>query len=477
MSLPLLSLEHNPKTDAQFILIQSITDIQTGLLTDVELQFLDRQIKAEQSYSLINHYNQLLVFIVIKKESSLEQTLEQVRKTGNLLVQIPKTYQLKHITIKDTASQPMIYPFLEGFLLGSYKFSGYHKQEPKPSILEAISIDAPHFTAQDLETLSVVLEGTLLARNWVNRPYSELNTAGFADALEQATIGYGIKTEVLSKSRIQALKMGGLLGVNQGSYTDPAFVIMEYKPEQVKNTKPVVLVGKGIVFDTGGISLKPTSSMDGMKGDMGGGAVVGAVLHLIARLKLPIHVVGLVPISDNRINGHEVVIGDVMTMMDGTTVENVNTDAEGRLILADALHYAKSYDPELVIDLATLTGAALMAVGHVAALGFSNDASSMELLKQSGLMVNEKVAELPLWNEYAEGLKSDVADLKNVTGSRLAGATVAAKFLEHFTDYPWIHLDIAGPALLTTKDSYRTVGGTGYGVRLLHHFLTQKYIK
>jgi leucyl aminopeptidase len=248
---------------------------------------------------------------------------------------------------------------------------------------------------------------------------------------------------------------------------------MEYKPRGAVNKKPYVFVGKGVVYDTGGLSLKPTDGMATMKCDMAGAAAVAAAMYAIAACKLPVWVVGLTPATDNRPDGNAVVPGDVITISDGTTVEVLNTDAEGRLILSDALVYAKKYKPELVIDLATLTGAASRAIGRYGIVAMGNAGKDFERLKESGDRVHERLVEFPLWDDYADLIKSDIADLKNI-GGIVAGANTAGKFLEHFTDYPWIHLDIAGPAFTESPDSYRGKGGTGSGIRLLFDFILNK---
>jgi leucyl aminopeptidase len=249
---------------------------------------------------------------------------------------------------------------------------------------------------------------------------------------------------------------------------------MEYKPSTAKNSSPYVLVGKGIVYDTGGLSLKPTTdSMDYMKCDMAGAAAVSCAMYAIALAGLPLHIIGLIPATDNRPDGNAYVPGDVVTMYDGTTVEVLNTDAEGRMILADALAWAKQYKPQLVIDLATLTGAAHAALGSEGMAGMGNAPRDiMERLINCGYAVHERIAEFPFWDEYRDMLKSDIADLKNI-GGKYAGAITAGKFLEHFTDYPYIHLDIAGPAFNKKRESYRGTGGSGVGVRLLFEFFRQ----
>jgi leucyl aminopeptidase len=235
------------------------------------------------------------------------------------------------------------------------------------------------------------------------------------------------------------------------------------------------LVGKGVVYDTGGLSLKPTpGSMDYMKCDMAGGAAVGCAMYGIAKSKLPVHVIALVPATDNRPDGNAYTPGDVITMMSGMKVEVLNTDAEGRMILADALHFAKRYKPELVMEFSTLTGAAAAAIGQygIVAMGDCDDATKKQLHK-SGEMVYERLAEMPFWDEYDDLIKSDVGDIKNI-GGPTAGAITAGRFLKKFTDYPYMHFDIAGPAFVKGNDSYRGKNGTGVGVRLILEYIRKR---
>ena len=297
-----------------------------------------------------------------------------------------------------------------------------------------------------------------------------LTTSKYAEEIQEIALISGLKITFLDKLKIASLKMGGLLAVNKGSSEPPFFAIAEWKPQNAINKKPYILIGKGITFDTGGYSIKTATGMEEMKFDMSGSAITITTLSLLAQNQVPIHVIGLIPATDNRINDKAQLPGDIITMHDGTTVEVLNTDAEGRLILADALSYAKKYNPELVIDIATLTGSAHLALGKytIFATG-KNYQQAMLKLKQSGENVYERLVEFPLWDEYAESLQSKIADIKNV-GVRHAGAIIASKFLEHFTDYPWIHLDIAGPAFFEKAWNYHSAGGTGIGVRLLYNF-------
>ncbi len=270
-------------------------------------------------------------------------------------------------------------------------------------------------------------------------------------------------------------KIDVLLAVNKGSETPPTFTILEYKPQNAKNKKPLVLVGKGVVYDTGGLSLKPTpNSMDLMKSDMGGAAAMIGAIQAIAANKLPYYVVALIPATDNRPGKTAYAPGDIIEMHNGLKVEVLNTDAEGRMILADALSYAQKYNPELVIDAATLTGAAARAIGKYGIVAMTADThQEMQALKQAGEQVYERIAEMPFWDEYDELIKSNIADIKNIGGAE-AGAITAGKFLHRFTTYKWIHLDIAGPAFLTAPYQYHPAGGTGVGVRLIYRYVKSK---
>ena len=273
-----------------------------------------------------------------------------------------------------------------------------------------------------------------------------------------------LKVKVLGKSEIKKLKMGSFLSVSQGSVTEPKFVIMEYLP--LKNKSPIVFVGKGVTFDTGGISLKPSSSMDEMKYDMCGASTVVGLLNAINKLNLKINIVGLIPLTENMPSGSATKPGDVVTSMDGTTIEILNTDAEGRLILCDALSYSKKYKPKYVIDIATLTGACVVALGNENTGLFSNDKSLAKKLIHSGQKAMDTAWEMPLGDNYSKLLKSNFADIANI-GGRMAGSVTAACFLEHFVkDLKWAHLDIAGTAWKSNNKK-----ATGRPIPLLMKFV------
>ena len=365
------------------------------------------------------------------------------------------------------------YAFLEGLYLSSYDFNKYKKE--KKTAITTLYIAAKDFSTTQLAELQTLVEVVSLTKSLVNEPLNYLDALKLSELATEAGKKYGFETEILHKEKIQELKMGGLLSVNLGSETPPTFNIFHYKPANAINEKPLVLVGKGVMFDTGGYSLKVGGSMPGMKSDMAGGAAIVGLLSAIAGNKLPYHVIGLVPATDNKISGNALVVDDVITMMDGTTVEVLNTDAEGRLVLGDALAYAKRFDPELVIDIATLTGASAAITGPYGIAMTGTDETAIHHLKTAGETVYERLLQLPLWEEYADLLKSNIADLKNI-GGPTGGVSTSSKFLQHFTDYPWVHLDIAGAAFIEASKGYKQSGGTGVSIRLIYEFIKNKCV-
>lgn len=400
--------------------------------------------------------------------------LEAIRKTTHKAVALANELKYEAISLAFLGSETPenIAAITEGAILGNYQFLKYKSDKKIASLQEILIWGKGEELAAAIEKAKIIAEATCISRDLVNEPVITLTAEELANRAASLGEKYGFSADIFNKSKIQSLKMGGLLAVNSGSQDPPTFTVLEYKPENARNEKPLIFVGKGVVYDTGGLSLKPTpNSMDMMKCDMAGAAAVIGAICGIAALKLDVHIIGLIPATDNRPGENAYTPGDVITMYDGSTVEVLNTDAEGRLILADALAYAKKYEPELVIDLATLTGACVVAIGSVG-IGMMSTANeeTKAKFKLSGENVYERLVEFPLWDEYGEMLRSDIADMKNLGGSG-AGAITAGKFLEKFTDYPWIHLDIAGAAYLTAPDSYRGKNGTGTGVRLLIDFV------
>lgn len=422
----------------------------------------------------INQYDRYLFIVKPKKNRNINLHSENCRLIGDRLIE--RLTDVNSIVIIDTIMKSDdALKIAEGMALSNYTFDKYKKEKIKK--LKEIHI-VSNTPSKEINELNKVIEGVYFSRDLINEPFSHLKAIDLAAAAKKSSNNNGFKVKVLLKKEIENLKMGGLLAVNQGSLDEPTFTIMEWKPKNAKNKQPIVLVGKGIVYDTGGLSLKPTKdSMDLMKVDMGGAGIVIGTMQAISANKLPVHVIGLAPATDNRPSGNAYAPGDVITMYDKTTVEVLNTDAEGRLILADALSYAKKYDPQLVIDLATLTGSAANSIGHYGIVSMYKGAKSEhEKLKQVGHKVHERLAEMPFWSEYDDLIKSDIADIKNIGGTQ-AGAITAGKFLSHFVNYPWIHLDIAGPTFTKQKYGYRGKGATGMGVRLLYEFIKNIYEK
>ena len=360
----------------------------------------------------------------------------------------------------------------EGLLLSNYQFLKYRKDaETLKNGLLQIDFSAK-IADSDINELQALVKAVSWARDLVNEPVSFLTASQLAKEIELKGTEAKFSVSILEKSKIEALKMGGLLAVNKGSIDPPTFTIIEYKPKKAINKKPIVLVGKGVVYDTGGLSLKPTaSSMDLMKSDMAGAACMAGTIYAAAMMDLPVYLVGLIPATDNRPGQNAYAPGDIVRMYDGTTVEVLNTDAEGRMILADALAYSDKWKPELVIDAATLTGAAVRAIGTKASVVMGNaDKKYFKLLDEAGEATHERVVQLPFWDDYFEEMKSKIADLNNL-GGPYAGMITAGKFLEHFVKAPYIHMDIAGPAFLEKPQDYKGLGGSGVGVRLLINFL------
>ena len=465
------------KTSSTIVIAAKNSKLDHLGLSDAEIKYISQKIKDDEKSIVINQLTRL-VMIKIKDEKKHGYALaESLRIEGVSYAGLLNKHKYKEVQVIDlTGHDHNALAIAEGMALYNYQFLKYKKNAKKDTnSLVTIHVVVNKKLSEEITELNNTIEATCIARDLVNEPQSYLTAEQFSKEMEALGKKAGFKVDVFNKAKIKALKMGGLLAVNMGSQLPPTFNVMEYKPKNAKNKNPYVLVGKGVVYDTGGLSLKPTgNSMDYMKCDMGGGAAVVGTMYAIAKNKLPLYVIGLVPATDNRPGENAYCPGDVLTMMDGQTVEMLNADAEGRLILADALHYAKRYKPELTIDLATLTGAAAAAIGGygIVAMGTAGEEVKNKL-KESANNVYERLVEFPLWDEYGDLLKSEIADFKNI-GGPVAGAITAGKFLEKFIDYPWMHFDIAGPAFTHKNDKYRGNGGTGVGVRLLVDFLKRQ---
>jgi len=446
-------------------------DALSDCLTPEELFFFRQAYQREVNSFFFPRATGAIWVKVLKGGKETAIAREDARLAGAEVVKEVLKYKVDSIALRTYGADHLLLSFAEGMALASFQFLKYlTKAEKKRHALQTIEIEGVHTGA--VSELDALIEAVFHARRLLNEPFSYLSSPQLAQEAVELGQQYGFSVEIMGKEKIEALKMGGLLAVNRASQTPPQFVVMEWLPIDPKNDQPIVLVGKGVVYDTGGYSIKSSDGMEYMKSDMGGAAAVLGTFIAAARNKLPVHLVGLIPVTDNLVSASGIVPGDIITMASGATVEVLNTDAEGRLILADALHYAKRYKPALVIDYATLTGAAVRALGNQAIcyMGTAPD-TIKRALEQSGFSTYERLVEFPLWREYGEEIKSQHADLKNI-GGPTAGAITAGKFLEYFTEgYPWLHLDIAGPVFSKVANGYKTKEGTGAGVRLTYDFL------
>ena len=365
---------------------------------------------------------------------------------------------------------------VEGMLLASYQFNKYRSNSKPPAELKTLTLFKPGLKRsatieKSVHVVQQTIPGVFLARDLINEPPS-ITTASFLGAQAQRHCrGHGLSVEVWGKRKIESMHLAGLLAVNRGSLEEPRFIVIHYKPAG-KPKKKVALIGKGITFDSGGLSLKPAKSMETMKLDMSGGAAVIGAMSRLPPLGLHVEVTGYIPTTDNLPGGNAQKPGDVIRYLNGKTIEVLNTDAEGRLILADALALAARQKPDYMINLATLTGACMVALGTQVGGIFSNHQPLADQLTRCAREVGEKLWQLPLVKEYREQIKSGIADMKNVGGAH-GGAITAALILQEFVaDLPWAHLDIAGPAFTETDTAICPKGGTGFGVRTLLKFLS-----
>ncbi|MHA7773241.1 leucyl aminopeptidase [Roseibium sp. M-1] len=368
--------------------------------------------------------------------------------------------------------------FAMGTKLRAYAFDTYKtakKDGDKAKDLKlSIAVSDPKAAKKAWSATEAIADGVILARELVNEPANVLGPVEFAQKARELE-ALGVEVEILGEKEMKKLKMAALLGVAQGSVRPPQLAVMRWNGGK-KGVAPVALVGKGVVFDTGGISIKPAAGMEEMKGDMGGAAAVVGAMHAIAGRKAKANVIGVIGLVENMPDGNAQRPGDIVTAMSGTTIEILNTDAEGRLVLADALWYTQEkYKPAIMIDLATLTGAVLVALGNLNAGLFSNSDELAENLLAAAKSSGEPLWRLPLSKDYDKIIDTPNADVKN-TGGRWAGSITAAQFLQRFTnDVPWAHLDIAGTAFGAPKDDICQSWASGYGVRLLNQLVADHY--
>ncbi len=396
----------------------------------------------------------------------------QVKRASTVLVGVGAADKALDVTQSARA-------IAEGGLLGLYQYHGQKTSDAPDDLPQRLSVIASDDTLAATEAGLAIgrayAEGAIMARNLVNLPPNYCTPNYLAqEALDMAK-EVGLKGDALERHQMEALKMGALLAVAQGSDTPPRFIILEHNADKANDFDTLVLIGKGVTFDTGGYSLKTRDGMIGMKADMSGGAAVIGAMKTIAMLDVPLHVVGLVPAADNMINGKAYRPQDVITASNGTTIEIVSTDAEGRMLLADALVYAKRYDPAAVVNIATLTGAAVVALGDAAAALYGTDDTLRDQLVAAGDATYERVWPMPLFPEYAKALESTTADTKNSSRGG-GGAGTAAWFLKNFVDYPaWAHVDMAGKMSASGDVPYIPKGdASGFGARLLAQWVQKR---
>ncbi len=384
---------------------------------------------------------------------------------------------LTRVAVKKSSLGERAQAVAEGVFLADYRYLRYlpNKKPGQPVALDKVGLQiGPEESLKDadkgLADARAICAGVCFARDLVNDPGNRKSPEYLAMESVKMAERVGIRCHLLRREQLEKQGFGAMLGVAQGSEREPYLIVLEYSGG-TEDTRPVALVGKGVVFDAGGISLKPAEKMDEMKMDMAGGAAVLGTMLAVAELQLPVNLVAVVPAVENMPSGTAIRPGDILTSLSGKTIEVLNTDAEGRLILADALTYVGRYQPRVVIDLATLTGACIVALGNQAAAVLGNHEGLVRQLLKAGERSGENLGQLPLWEEYTAQIKGDFADLKN-TGGRAAGTITAAAFLHQFAeDYVWAHLDIAGMAWDEKGRPGQAKGGTGFGVRALIEYL------
>jgi len=432
--------------------------------------------KLFHTHGLLPAKRVLLTGLGKKEEFDLEKWRGASAKAGQFIRDAGlKRFAFQVEKFENVSEEALTEAFIVGLRLGTYQFKELKTQEREKikEIEEGVLLGRSDKEVEAIQrgcrTGEIISNAVYMVRDLVNAPSNQVTPTFLAEKAKEIAQRYGMDIEVLEMDQAEALGMGAFVGVAKGSQEPPKFIILEYN--KGKDLDTIALVGKGITFDSGGISLKPSEGMEKMKGDMAGAAAVLGTLRAASELNIPLHLVGIIPATENLPSGKALKPGDVLKTLSGQTVEVISTDAEGRLILSDALAYSLRYQPQAVIDLATLTGAIVIALGDYVIGLFGNDENLLRRVEKASQQSGEKVWRMPLWDEYFDYIKSDVADFKNV-GTRAAGAIIGAIFLSKFIGKtPWVHLDIAGPAFIEKEKPLLAKGGTGVGVRLLIQML------
>jgi leucyl aminopeptidase len=443
--------------------------------------------KAELTYVHLGKKSQLARLVLAGVGERDKLTPSTIGRIAGAAVRLMRSKRIVNAAILARIPDGNIEPSLvarvitESALLALYEQDKYQRKKPEdqftPERLSILFVDGSPDQAAiraGIERGSIVAEATNFSRDLCVEPGSTLTPREFARRAEQMALSSGLEFESFDEPKLEEMGMGAILAVSRGS-TEPAqLIIMRYRAQAAKDSRPIIIVGKGITFDSGGICIKPRDGMWEMKMDMAGGAAVVGTMHAIAKLRPAVNVIGLVPSSENLPSGNAYKPGDVLKAYSGKTIEVIDTDAEGRLVLADALHYATEQNPSCIIDLATLTGACVVALGTLRAAILGTDRGLLDELRAASERAGEKLWPLPLDDDYSEMIKSDIADIKNL-GGRGAGTITAAAFLREFVgDYPWAHLDIAGTAWQEENRPELGKGPTGFGVRTLVEFILSR---
>ena len=427
--------------------------------------------RAEETITILSGEPRKITLIGIGKPDAI--TIRNVRQGLFTVAKIAKKHRDTNIAVVAPFEKVSARVVADYLAASDYKYDAYitaKKEEKRLPINATLITSLDNKQAKQIETEArAVADGVRTVRDLGNGPGNLITPTRLAQRAEEVAKDVGVKCTVYDKKAIEKMKMGGLLAVNRGSHEEPRFVVLEYAPRKAK--QHVALVGKGITFDSGGISIKPAERMEEMKFDMCGAAAVIGTIEAAAKLAVPVKITGIFASTENLPGGGAYKPGDIITMMSGKTVEIVNTDAEGRMILGDALHYASNLKPDHLIDYATLTGACVVALGGEATGLFSNNDELARKLIECGERVGDRLWRLPEWDDYKELIRSEWADVKN-SGGRWGGATTAALFLKEFVDCPsWAHLDIAGTAYAEQENPREPRGATGAGVRVTIEFL------
>ena len=485
MKINFLPIEKfNKATNKIFIISKEFTH---SFSDEKKAAMINQSFEAESGEKFISsNDNKIEINISLGKESNISNDV--MRDLGAKILTYANAEKIKQlnisfINIEQKLNIENITNFIFGLKLKSYRFNKYFSKLKEKKLLktEEINIFATENSKieKSFAQKNIIAENIFLARNLTSEPSNELNPEAYAKYIEKNLSKEGIDVEVIDEKKMSNLGMNALLGVGRGSDYSSKLVVMKWLGADDKNTQPIAFVGKGVTFDSGGISIKPSNNMEDMKTDMSGSAVVVSLLNLLAQRKAKVNAIGVVGLVENMPSSNAQKPGDVVKSMSGQTIEIINTDAEGRLVLADALHYTNiTYKPEIIIDLATLTGAVIVSLADVYAGLFSNDDDISQQLSDAGQETGEMVWRFPIGKQYDEMINSDIADMKNVGAGRGAGSTTAAQFLKRFIgDTKWAHLDIAGVAWKGKGDSLAIKGATGFGVYLLNKFIENNYEK